>query len=266
MAIVADLERLLERLFERTSSRVFRSHIQAVQIEHRVERAMERARVSERGRVAVPHRYRVRLSPQDLSGTAAAAGGADALAGRLADAALRFARAHAYHLHDRPTVALVADPAIPRGEIAVEAVASAGSTTAISPASPGEPARPQAADARGGIRSGESDTMVFRRPAPVVPRAVLRAVAPDGSERTIEITGTPVTVGRAPDNGIVLTDTRVSRHHGRFQSRHGALLYADLGSTNGSRVNGVRVDEIALGAGDRLELGDTVLVVELVPG
>jgi pSer/pThr/pTyr-binding forkhead associated (FHA) protein len=54
----------------------------------------------------------------------------------------------------------------------------------------------------------------------------------------------------------------VSRYHGRLQGREGALVYRDLGSTNGARVNGVEVDEVVLGAGDRIELGDTVLVVE----
>jgi pSer/pThr/pTyr-binding forkhead associated (FHA) protein len=43
-------------------------------------------------------------------------------------------------------------------------------------------------------------------------------------------------------------------------------VYTDLSSTNGSRVNGVRVDEIVLGSGDRIQLGDTVLVVETLPG
>ena len=64
----------------------------------------------------------------------------------------------------------------------------------------------------------------------------------------------------------MLGDVRVSRHHGRLQARRGALVYADLGSTNGSRVNGIRVDEIVLGEGDRLQVGDTVLVVETLPG
>jgi pSer/pThr/pTyr-binding forkhead associated (FHA) protein len=41
-------------------------------------------------------------------------------------------------------------------------------------------------------------------------------------------------------------------------------VLTDLGSTNGSRVNGARVDEVVLGEGDRIELGDTVLVVESV--
>jgi pSer/pThr/pTyr-binding forkhead associated (FHA) protein len=58
----------------------------------------------------------------------------------------------------------------------------------------------------------------------------------------------------------------VSRRHGRLQARYGALVYTDLGSTNGTRVNGIRVDEIVLGAGDRILLGDTVVVVETLPG
>jgi pSer/pThr/pTyr-binding forkhead associated (FHA) protein len=41
-------------------------------------------------------------------------------------------------------------------------------------------------------------------------------------------------------------------------------VYTDLDSTNGTRVNGVAVTEVVLGEGDRLELGDTVLVVESV--
>ena len=97
-------------------------------------------------------------------------------------------------------------------------------------------------------------------------RALIRVCAPDGTERTIEVDGTPVGIGRAADNGVVLLDGRVSRRHGRLQARRGTLVYTDVGSTNGSRVNGIRVDEIALGLGDRVQVGDTVLVVETLPG
>ena len=95
---------------------------------------------------------------------------------------------------------------------------------------------------------------------------MLRIVPASGRDRTIEVDGAPLSIGRGTDNGLVLADGRVSRHHGRLQARRGGLVYTDLTSTNGSRVNGVRVDEIALGQGDRLEIGDTVLVVETLPG
>ena len=101
---------------------------------------------------------------------------------------------------------------------------------------------------------------------PRAARAVLRVCVADGRERTVEVDGTPLTIGRAQDNVLVLGDRRVSRHHGRLQARRGTLVYTDLGSTNGSRVNGIRVDEIVLGEGDRLQVGDTVLVVETLPG
>jgi hypothetical protein len=284
MAVLADLERLLERVFERSTARLFRAHPQAVQVERRVERAMDRARTTAGGRTTVPARYRVRLHPVDLAEVAGASGGPDALAHRLADAALTFARSHGYHLPARPTIALVRDPSVVMGVIEVDVVmAPVGRDTQAGPSSRLEdpadaivppvpidhlqPARdPTVAPAPGGIRGDDTGTMVFRRPAPSPTRAVLRLAPRDGFERVIEVDGTPLTLGRAPDNGLVLADRRVSRHHARLQARRGTLVITDLGSTNGSRVNGVRVDECVLGAGDRVVLGDTVLIVEQLPG
>jgi hypothetical protein len=107
------------------------------------------------------------------------------------------------------------------------------------------------------------DTMVFTVPRPTAPAARLRVIDRDGTERLHEFDGSALTIGRAADNDLVLADSRVSRHHARIAGRRGTLVYADLGSTNGSRVNGVQVGELVLGAGDRIELGDTVIVVEV---
>ncbi len=319
MAVLADVERLLERFFERSTARLFRARLQPVQIEHRVERAMERARSSQGGRTVVPARYRVRLNPVDLAAVAAQAGGPEALARHLADAALTFARGHDYHLPSRPRVAIVDDPSLQRGVVEVEAEAASmagslpvpdmpavaradppapgasggGGVTPMDPVDagytsasdaalpPGSTAMPPAAlpapgsvmdgepataTPAGGIRGDGTQTMVFRRPAPRPTRAVLRVVGRDGREWVVEVDGTPLTLGRATDNALVIADSRVSRHHARVQARHGTLVFTDLGSTNGSRVNGVRVDECALGAGDRVVVGDTVLLVEQLPG
>lgn len=294
MAVLADLERLFERVFERPTARLFRQRLAEVQVVRRVERAMERARSGHGTRTAVPARYRVRLHPTDLQALAGEAG-PEALAGRLADAALAFARAHGYHLPGRPTISLVADPAVDRGTVEVDAVSQAGPALAaerppvpdvpvlaprptddsieplaragdaVMPAAALvlEPATPRPA---GGIRGDSTETLVFRRPAPEPVHALLRVVARDGAERVVEVDGTPLTVGRATDNGVVLADGRVSRHHARLQSRRGTLVFTDLGSTNGSRVNGIRVDECALGTGDRVQVGDTLLLVEQLPG
>lgn len=109
-------------------------------------------------------------------------------------------------------------------------------------------------------------TMVFKVPTVEGPLARLRELRPNGTQDEIELSGGPLTIGRAPDNRLVIHDSRVSRHHARLQARRGTLVFTDLGSTNGSRVNGARVAEVVLGEGDRIEVGDTVLVVELIPG
>ena len=107
--------------------------------------------------------------------------------------------------------------------------------------------------------------MVFEAPVIEGPRARLREIRPDGTQREVDVDGSLLTIGRARDNSLVLHDGRASRYHARLQSRRGALILTDLGSTNGSRVNGQPVDEMALGEGDRIEIGDTVLLVESLP-
>ena len=258
MPPLAALERFFERLFERPTARFFRTRLQPVQLQRRIERAMEAERLAAADRTLVPNRYVVHLHPDDLAGFGEFS---ETLASELADGALVFARSHRYTLVDRPRVDLVGDPAVPRADIVVRArFADPISARPVGP-SGASPAGEPASDAP----SDEPDiqhTMVFTVPRPEVPSAHLRLITPGGAERQIAFDGGPMTVGRATDNAIVLGDGRVSRHHGRISVRRGALVYTDLRSTNGSRVNGDRVDEVVLGAGDRIELGDTVIVVD----
>lgn len=68
-------------------------------------------------------------------------------------------------------------------------------------------------------------------------------------------------VGRGIDNDVILTDVSVSRKHLRVLRDGPNLVLRDLGSGNGTTVNGTRVHQIVLNEGDRIELGETVLVV-----
>ena len=265
MGPLAALERFFERIFERQSARLFRTKLQPIQLQRRVERAMESDVVRDGARRVVPTRYAVHLAPDDLAALRQAH---PQLAAELADAALAFARSHGYSLAERPTVGLVADGRIEPGDLRVRAGGEPGQSTAR----PGD-----VGDDRG---SGERDvrerqdpeqpatdrTAVFIVPTPNAPRATLREVRPDGGTRTFNVDGRPQTIGRAPDNGLVVHDTRASRHHARLFARSGVLLLADLNSTNGSWVNDRRIEEMALGEGDRIRIGDTILVVESVEG
>ena len=247
MPVLAAIERFFERLLVRPSARLFRTRLQPVQLQRRIERAMEAERLAATDRTLVPNRFTVRLNPDDLAefGEMQAS-----LATELADGALTFARAHHYTLVDRPRVDLRADPRVERTDIAVDA---------------------RFADPIGGRSAtldepGEHDpttTRVFTVPKPVAPSARLVVNGPGSMDRVVPIVGGLLRIGRAPDNDLVLGDGRVSRRHGRIAGRLGTLVYTDLGSTNGSRVNGEAVIEVVLGPGDRILVGDTTLEVRL---
>ena len=64
------IERFFERLFERPSARLFRTRLQPVQLQRRIERAMEAERLAASDRTLVPNRFLVRLHPDDLDGFA----------------------------------------------------------------------------------------------------------------------------------------------------------------------------------------------------
>jgi len=68
--------------------------------------------------------------------------------------------------------------------------------------------------------------------------------------------GQPVSAGRSPDSVIFLDDVTVSRRHVTFaRTESGRPLVRDLGSLNGTYVNGVRVDEKLLESGDEIQVG-----------
>jgi hypothetical protein len=92
-----------------------------------------------------------------------------------------------------------------------------------------------------------------------VPAAEL--VLPDG--RHFPLGDGPVTLGRLPDCDVVLNDPNVSRRHAEFRRTTDGVVVTDLGSTNGTRVNGVPVREQQLASGDEVTVGSTTLVFEL---
>jgi len=66
----------------------------------------------------------------------------------------------------------------------------------------------------------------------------------------------PVTIGRAPECDCHLTEPNVSRRHAQLRRVDDTWLLRDLGSSNGTRLNGMRVtEEIEVRPGDQLSLG-----------
>ena len=77
----------------------------------------------------------------------------------------------------------------------------------------------------------------------------------------VDILG-PVVVGRSPSSDIVVDDPFVSATHARFTLQGPALVLEDLGSTNGTMVNGHLIDQpVTLRDGDEVQTGDTIMRV-----
>lgn len=77
---------------------------------------------------------------------------------------------------------------------------------------------------------------------------------------TISLAGSQ-SIGRTPDNGIVVSDVLASRHHARVLSRPDGLYIEDLGSVNGTYVNGQRVQRVRLTDGNVVTIGNSDFVV-----
>lgn len=96
-------------------------------------------------------------------------------------------------------------------------------------------------------------------------RPVLVCVLGEDLGRRARIHGASFTVGRSQRADLVLNDPRVSSSHVRLEDRGDAWALVDLGSTNGTRVNGEKAGgEWKLHANDKIELGDSVLRFELL--
>jgi pSer/pThr/pTyr-binding forkhead associated (FHA) protein len=100
----------------------------------------------------------------------------------------------------------------------------------------------------------------------VTPQAAGRApyrlafIGSDGD--SYPLTESVTVIGRSPDCDLRISDPSISRRHAEIRLGAGGASISDLGSTNGTSVNGRPVREQRIEPGDRLEVGTTRLVFE----
>ncbi|MFC1479642.1 FHA domain-containing protein, partial [Planctomycetota bacterium] len=70
----------------------------------------------------------------------------------------------------------------------------------------------------------------------------------------------PVSLGRSPENTVVIDNPGISRHHCKVEKRGGVCVVADCGSNNGTFLNGKKVDVANLNNGDEIAVGKHILV------
>jgi hypothetical protein len=98
-------------------------------------------------------------------------------------------------------------------------------------------------------------------------RRLARAVRPDRdappmlvNEPPLGVVPRALVIGRNPDCDLVVEDPTVSRRHAELRREAGHWILSDLGSSNGTRVNGWRVERATVGVGDEVMLGCQRLV------
>jgi hypothetical protein len=134
------------------------------------------------------------------------------------------------------------------------------------PLAAAEEARPEASGVATS-RPPDEATRILSQPAeagPPVASAWLVATAGPARGKTFVVTHAGAVIGRLPDSPVSIADDRLSREHARVDFRGGDYWLVDLGSTNGTALNGVLVTEPRpLASGDTIELGSSILVVTI---
>jgi hypothetical protein len=162
--------------------------------------------------------------------------------------------------HPPADVAPVAETMVPdvAATMTAAAAAEARDSTTLMPAwSPPAPPPP----------TGLPDTMaigVHPQPAPTAvpgggPQAELTIESGPDAGHSHRAGDTALRLGRSPDNDVILRDPATSGHHARLERRGDQFWIVDLGSTNGTLVNGEPIQEKALSHGDRVTIGQNAV-------
>lgn len=255
MSVLRSIESKISGLVEGTFSRAFRSEVRPVEIARKLAREMEEHKSFSVSRTYVPNEYRVFLSPRDRERFASYE---EALTSELAGYLLEHARRERLALLSRPVIEFETDDRLGLGEFGIQ-------TRVVQPEQEQPPASPGPAQEE---ESGR--TMIYstagRVAEPLEERARSRQqnalLLLDGKRLMVGPTG--VTIGRSRQCEVVLEDPNVSRQHAEIRPRGGSWVLTDLGSTNGSSINGRRINgPEVVKPGDEIEIGTSQMQFEL---
>jgi hypothetical protein len=240
--ILDRFEHSVERLMEGSVGRLFRSPIQPAEIGRKLERAMLAKQVVSVGRTLVPNDFVVAMHPADM---VLFTDFVSALSRQMESWLTEVAAERRVSFVDRVRVQIVGDDRVPRRSIGVEAIIAE---------------RPDS-DVTGHARVQRTEVYRAMHRTPEVRPARLALRSTRGTGHPILIRMPLTSVGRAPDNDIVLPDGDVSRHHARLEYDSGRLTVQDLRSTNGTWVNGQKIERRVIGPGDEMTFGASRVVV-----
>ena len=234
MGILDNVERGLEKMVRGAFSTGSRSQVQPVEIASALRRELDNKSLTlAQGRTLAPNVFTARLSDPDFA--LAQEWGAP-LAEELCDVVIRHVNSQNYTLHGPVRVSFTRDSDLKPGVFEIDSATEKQS--AQRPSAPSAPSR-----------------------QPTRYQPVLEL---DGQRYSLNVGS--VVLGRSSEADILIDDTGVSRRHLEIRTSQGRSHAVDLGSTNGSYVNGQRVQgEAELTDGSVITMGRTRMSFRLVP-
>ena len=228
MGVLSRFERRLEGLVEGTFARVFRGGVEPVEVAKALQREAEDKKAIGASRTLVPNEYVVELGKTDATKLLPYE---VPLGAELASMVREHAAERRWSFVGPVRVRLEQHDDVDTGTFRV----------------------------RSSVVEGEPD------PVPTTttkgqPR--LRVLTGAGADNEVPLTRDVLVLGRASTADVRLDDTGVSRRHAEVRLEGDDVVLVDLGSTNGTTVNGRPVERVRLTPGDRIELGRTMLVYE----
>jgi len=271
VSFVARFERTLEGFVNTTFARLFRSEVKPVELRSALERELDNtAQVLSRDSALAPNTFVVELSPSDHSRLA---GYGETLPGDLAKAVEEHAQVENYTLPGRVQIDLRPADDLSTGRFRVTSKPVSGGPRPQAPKPPVTP-RPTPSASWGPPPTPPAPT-----PTPPTPKP---APSPTPSDPTVARPLTPwlevngakhelippgILIGRGSEADLQVIDPGVSRRHAEirvaFIGRRYTVTLHDLGSTNGTLVDGTRASFSTLAEGSAVTVGNTVLTIHI---
>ena len=272
MSVLRTIETKIEGLFEGIFGRAFRTHVQPVELARKLAKEMDEHRSVSVSRVYVPNEYTIYLSSADRQQFTSYEG---SLVGELQEYLTEHARREAYALLTPPRVKFATDddlavgefgiatrvaqpedglPSLPTSKPPTSVPAQSISIPVTAPTAPVEV--PQAVATTMVYRQAEPEDAVEPAAAPEPPREVVTLTL-DG--RAHPVTSAGIVIGRSRECDLRVADGNASRRHAEVM-QDDEWYVVDLGSTNGTELNGRRITRESLSDGDRITIGATDLI------
>jgi hypothetical protein len=255
VGVAKSIEQRLEGLVEGFFTRVFRSGLQPIEVGRRILREMGENKTLSVNRVYAPNEFRVLMGPEDHERFDSMRAG---LEREFSDLVIENAKDNRWNLMGLPRISFELAEGMGRGEFKVEASLAADEDVRRSRVSTREP-RADDPNPSGAIPVADADRLGVKGSGAEL---IVLDEKGEPSER-ISITRDPIVIGRLSTNDVVLADSNVSRRHAELRRSDDTWSLVDLGSTNGSLVNGKLAREHKLSDGDRLTFGTSELIFKV---